>query len=101
MDAGHDKGDTFLAETVSDRRGALAEDRRKFVMSLKYFFVIPRALRGSGHFSRVRSGQDDPARPVRLETVLTRPDPTRPDPWDFEHLLTRPGDSTRETMKMA
>ena len=49
-------------------------------------------------FSRDGSGQNDPARPAICEKLLTQPDPARPDPCDFEHLLTRP-DSTREFLQ--
>ena len=43
-----------------------------------------------GWFSRGldRTGSGDPARPVISEKP---PDPTPPDPWDFQHLLARPG----------
>ena len=47
-----------------------------------------RAFRGLDHFSRVGSGEDDPARPAIFENLLTPPDPTRPD-------LTQPN-PTRE-----
>ena len=30
--------------------------------------------------------------------TVTRPNPTRPDPWDFEHLLARP-DEAREVFR--
>ena len=50
-----------------------------------------RAFRGSGQTSRVRVGSADPTRPAK---ILRCVDLTRPDPRDFESLLTQP-DPTR------
>lgn len=58
------------------------------------------AVDGSGPFSRNGPSQGDMARPVGwsdpTRDIWKSPDPTRQDPWHFEHLIARP-DSTRES----
>ena len=55
-----------------------------------------RAFCGSGQTSRVGSGRVESADTTREKIEVCWIDPTRPDPRDFESLLTRP-DATRET----
>ena len=48
------------------------------------------AFHGSGRFSRVGSGQGDPARPVIIESLLNQPDATRRDPTHDISTSSRP-----------